>query len=820
LIDLTGAYEFNSIRNAKPNKAGLIQRAVLPLGDLVIFPNMITPISIEAKPAFQAAETAIARHQTIIGVAQRKPEIRNPKSNDLYTIGTEVAIGGFFATPDDPASVLGQGRRRVEVVEVVQSKPYMVVKARPLPESSEPTSKTAGIAKAVLDLLKRYVELSEDIPDDVIDYVLALDDPGQLADVITSTLNIPLAERQRVLELQDVDERLQYVARLLGHELSIVEVREEINSQIQQEMARGQREMYLREQMRVIQSELGEEDVFQQEVNDLRKQIDNAGLPDEVHEKALKELARLEMMPPMAPEVGIIHTYIDWLVSLPWVKKSEDNLDIAHAQKVLDDAHYGLTKVKDRILEHIAVRKLAAEKMKSPILCFVGPPGVGKTSMGKSIAQALGREFVRVSLGGVRDEAEIRGHRRTYIGALPGRILQTMRRAGTINPVFMLDEIDKLGVDFRGDPAAALLEALDPEQNNAYLDHYLDVTYDLSKVLFITTANDLSPLPEALEDRLEVIEFTGYIEEEKLEISRRFLIPKQFEANGLTDVKVSFETAALGTIIREYTYESGVRNLEREIANVCRKVARMVAEGKPYPTRIAAKQVEKYLGPPGYIAPHPNDKDRVGIVTGLVYTPAGGDIQTIEVSLVPGKGNLTMTGQLGDVLQESAQTAFSYMRSRAVDFNIPFDDFENYDVHVHMPEGSVPKEGSSAGITLATGIISVFTERKVRCDYAMTGEITLYGNILPIGGVKEKVLAARRARIKNVILPAENKKDLVDIPAKALRDMNIIFVDTMQQVLDLVLLEAPPKRQRDSKARPLNSDSQEHKRKGNKAKTS
>ncbi len=557
-------------------------------------------------------------------------------------------------------------------------------------------------------------------------------------------------------------------------------------------MERGQREVYLREQMRIIQTELGEGDIFQQEINDVREQIVNANLPAEIQEKALKELSRLMMMPPMAPEVGIIRTYIDWLVGLPWSKTSPDNLDIKNAQQVLDEDHYGLPKVKDRILEYIAVRKLASNKMKSPILCFVGPPGVGKTSLGKSIARALGREFIRVSLGGVRDEAEIRGHRRTYIGALPGRVLQTMRRAGTVNPVFILDEIDKLGADFRGDPSSALLEVLDPEQNNSFSDHYLEMPYDLSQVLFITTANDLDPIPDALLDRLEVIEFNGYTDEEKLAISRKFLLPTQLEAHGLQDAKITFDTKALKALIREYTYEGGVRNLNREIANVCRKIARQIAEEKPYTNKVTRQKVVELLGPPLFTNRLAHSENSIGLVTGLVWTYDGGDISVIEASVLPGKGNLLMTGQLGEVMQESVQAALSYVRSRARDFDIPNDDFENYDVHLHLPEGAIPKEGPSAGITLAIAMLSAFTERKVRSNYAMTGEITLRGKVLAVGGVKEKVLAARRAGITHVLLPTENKKDLADIPKEALKELHISFVADMQQVIDKVLLAPPP----------------------------
>ena len=692
--------------------------------------------------------------------------------------------------PDDSFSALGQGRRRVEIVRFVQARPYMIAKARPLAEVNPNTRKTNATMQAVLNLFKRAIELNDNIPEEVLLYALNANNPGWLADLITSTLTLPNEERQRLLETLNVEDRLDHVAELLGQELSVLELKDEITSQVHQEMDRTQREIYLREQLRIIQNELGEEDVFQQEINEVREQIIQAGLPQEVHEKAMKELSRLALMAPMAPEVGIVRTYIDWLTGVPWNKASDDQLEVAPAKAILEHDHYGLPKVKDRILEYIAVRKLAPEQQNSPILCFVGPPGVGKTSLGKSIASALGREFVRVSLGGVRDEAEIRGHRRTYIGALPGRIIQTMRRAGTVNPVFMLDEIDKLGMDFRGDPAAALLEILDPEQNFAFSDHYLDVPYDLSKVLFITTANDLDPLPPALLDRLELIEFSGYIEEEKIAIARQFLIPKALEVNGLGDHKVHFTDASLLSLIREYTYEAGVRNLNREIANVFRKIARLIAEEKRHPTTIEVKHLSRLLGPAPFDDIRANDKDEIGVATGMAWTPFGGDILTIEVQVLPGKGNLLLTGSLGDVMQESAQAALSYMRSRAEDLGVPHEDFENFDVHVHLPEGAVPKEGPSAGITLATTIISAFTERKIRSDFAMTGEITLRGKVLPVGGIKEKVLAARRALIKHIIMPKQNERDLVDVPKDARQDMNIYFVENMQQVLDLVLLPA------------------------------
>jgi ATP-dependent Lon protease len=796
-----GTSDFYNIPDTEPDSEGFITCPVVPLQGMVIYPHVVTPLFLDSKRAVAAAEAALDERRTIIGLAQRDPAAGNPSPDDLFTIGTEIALGRILRMPDETNSMLAQGRQRVEIIRIIQTEPYIIAQARPIQaDDHEPTPEQSTLMKAVVNMFRRAVDLNANIPEDVLIYALNAEDPGWLADLVASTLSLSTEERQRVLEIVDPGERLSHVAMLLSKELNVLEIEDEISAQVQQEMERGQREMYLREQMRVIQTELGEGDIFQQELDDVRNQIIEAHLPPEVHERALKELSRLSIMPPIAPEVGIIRTYIDWLTSLPWTKASEDNLDVANAQKVLDDEHYGLPKIKDRILEYIAVRKLAGRNMDSPVLCFVGPPGVGKTSLGKSIASALGREFVRVSLGGIRDEAEIRGHRRTYIGALPGRVIQTMKRAGTINPVFMLDEIDKLGMDFRGDPADSLLEVLDPEQNASFSDHYLEVPYDLSNVLFITTANDLDPLPPALLDRLEVIDFSGYIEEEKIAIATQFLIPKQLERHGLEGCDIRFDKAALETIIRDYTYEAGVRNLNREIANICRKLARQVAEGKRYTKHITPNLASKYLGPPYFIGTRSLDEDAVGVATGLVWTFGGGDITIFEVSLLPGKGNLMMTGNLGEVMQESAQAALSYVRSRAEDLDVPTDDFENYDVHVHVPEGAVPKEGPSAGITLAMALISAWTERKVRHDFAMTGEITLRGKVLPVGGVKEKVMAARRARIKNVILPANNQKDLADISKKALRDLRIHLVDNMQQVIDLVLLEPPVEgRKRDAR---------------------
>jgi ATP-dependent Lon protease len=797
-----GLHDFYNVRDAKVDANGLIEAALIPLRDLVLYPNMVTPLFIERERSLAAITAAQAREATIIAVAQINTNATDPIPNDLYVFGTEMALGRLMKMPDNSTSVLAQGRRRVEIVEFIQTEPYFRVKARPVFESTRKNRETEALMRAVLTLFEKCVALNNNLPEEAYVYAMNVDEPGWLADLIASTLDLGLEERQSILELIDPIERLHRISVLLGRELDVLELEEQINSQVQQEVDRSQREAFLREQMRVIQTELGEADLFQQELTELREKIDEAGMPDDIREKALKELSRLLLMPPMAPEVGIIRTYLDWLLDLPWTKASEDNLDIDHAAKVLDEEHFGLPRAKGRILEHIAVRQLAADKMKTPILCFVGPPGTGKTSLGRSIARALGREFVRVSLGGVRDEAEIRGHRRTYIGALPGRILQTMRRAGTINPVFMLDEIDKLGQDFRGDPSSALLEVLDPEQNNAFSDHYLDVNYDLSKVMFVTTANLLDPIPPALLDRLEVIEFAGYTEEEKLSIARRFLIPRQLEQHGLDEVGLRFDEKTLQNVIREYTYEAGVRNLEREIANICRKVARKVAAKKPFNKRIMPESLSRYLGPAQYLQSKLETTDQVGLVTGLAWTENGGDVMTVEVSLMTGKGNLTLTGQLGEVMQESAQAALSYTRSRAKALGIKDSVFEKMDIHLHVPEGAVPKDGPSAGITLAVALISALTGRKVYNNIAMTGEITLRGRVLPVGGVKEKVLAAHRAGIKRVIIPTHNQKDLAEMQRKVLRDLQLISVESMDEVLKYTLAPAEPTSKKTSTAKP------------------
>jgi ATP-dependent Lon protease len=749
---------------------------------------MVTPLFVGRDRSLRAVEAAMVNEGTIVVVAQKDDEVEEPDPDDLYIVGTEMTIARMWHLPDGTTNIWARGTRRVEVLDVVQVDPYIRVRVRPITEPSERSLSTQALMRAVLALFEKCVQLDRNIPEDAYVIAMNIDEPGWLADLIASALNIEVEKRQEILETFPPTTRLQRLSILLAQELDVLELEDRIHAQVQQEVDKSQREYFLRQQMKAIQTELGEIDGQLQEIDELKEKIAAAEMPEEARLKAEKELERLASMPPASPEMSVIRTYLDWLIELPWSNATENNMDISAADKALDDSHYGLTRAKERILEYIAVRKLAAEKMRSPILCFVGPPGTGKTSLGKAIAQALGRKFVRVSLGGIRDEAEIRGHRRTYVGAMPGRIIQTMRRAETINPLFMLDEIDKVGIDFRGDPSAALLEVLDPEQNHAFSDHYLDVCYDLSKVMFITTANILDPIPPALRDRMEVIEFPGYIEEEKLEIARRFLVPRQLMENGLDNTKLHFSDESLRQIIREYTYEAGVRNMEREIANVCRKIARRVADGKPVPQRVTAQSLLRYLGPPQFVYGLAEQEDEIGVAMSIAWTEAGGDIMPVEVTLMEGKGMLMLTGQLGEIMQESAQAALSYARSRAKELGINGRSFDKVDIHIHVPEGAIPKDGPSAGITMATALISALSRCPVRHDVGMTGEITLRGRVLPIGGFKEKVLAAHRAGLKTVILPKRNKKDMVEIPNKVKRDLEFIFVDQMREVLETALL--------------------------------
>ncbi|MEW5958603.1 MAG: endopeptidase La, partial [Chloroflexota bacterium] len=679
-----------------------LELPLLPVRDTVVFPRMLTPLYVGRDRSRLALEAAVDESNQLVVVTQRDADIDEPGADDVYAVGTLVIIGRMLKMPDNSTNILVQGHQRVEILEFIQEEPYPRVRVRRIYEDEDKDLSTEALMRAVLALFEKCVHLNRNVPDDAYVAAMNIDEPGWLADMVASVMDFDVEQRQQILDVADPTTRLQRLSIILAQELELLQLESHIQDQVQQEVDKGQREYFLREQMRIIQGELGEMDGQLAEINELRDKLAEIDLPEEVRAKADKELSRLAMMPLAAPEVGIIRTYLDWLIELPWTNATEDNTNILRVARALDDNHFGINKAKERILEHIAVRQRVGSKMRSPILCFVGPPGTGKTSLGRSIAEALGRKFVRISLGGIHDEAEIRGHRRTYIGALPGRIIQSMRRAGTINPLFMLDEIDKVGSDFRGDPSAALLEALDPEQNNSFSDHYVELPYDLSKVFFITTANVLYTVPSALRDRMEVIEFSGYIEEEKLAIARQFLIPRQIEQHGLGDVELKITDSALMGVIREYTYEAGVRNLEREIGQVCRKLTRRLAENKPIPRLVTRQTLAKYLGPPHFTEQRAEKEDEVGVATGIAYTEAGGDIMPIEVTLMPGKGQLTMTGQLGEIMQESAQAALSFVRSRAKDYGVKPTQFENSDIHLHVPEGAIPKDGPSAGVTMAT----------------------------------------------------------------------------------------------------------------------
>ena len=755
--------------------------AVLPLKGTVVLPSMVVPLGVGRPKSLAALESALAGDRQILLVAQKKDDQENPGPEDLYRTGTICRILQVGKQADGTVQVVVEGTARAIILEFAQTDPFFQVRVEPHVDPKEKSLEIEALMRGVTSQFERYARLSRSIPPEAFMLVMSSEEPGRLGDLVAQHLQLRVEERQRILEAAP-KERLELLSGILTKEINILELERKIQNRVRKQMEKSQREYFLKEQMKAIQHELGEKDERAAEVEEYRKKIEDAKLPDKVKEKALEELGRLEKMPPMVAEAVVVRTYLDWILALPWSVRTEDRLDIKAARKILDEDHYGLEKAKDRVVEYLAVRKLAPES-KAPILCFVGPPGTGKTSLGKSIARALGRKFVRVSLGGVRDEAEIRGHRRTYVGALPGRIIQGMRTAGSRNPVFMLDEIDKLGVDFRGDPSAALLEALDPEQNNAFSDHYLEMPFDLREVMFITTANILDTVPPALRDRLEVIRFSGYIEEEKHHIATQFLIPKQYKENGLRPDQIAFTDDALRHIIREYTREAGVRNLEREIATVCRKVAREVAEGDAVSVRVTRNSLHKFLGPTKFRYGVAEKEDETGASTGLVYTEQGGDIITVEATLVPGEGKLTLTGQLGDVMKESAQAALSYVRARARRLGVDDTFASHHDVHIHVPAGAVPKDGPSAGITMATALASALTGRVVKRDVAMTGEITLRGKVLPIGGVKEKVIAAHRAGIKTVIIPKENEKDLHEIPANVRKKLRFVFVENMDQVL-------------------------------------
>ncbi len=774
---------------------------VLLLRDIVIFPYMIAPLFVGREKSKNAIDQALSSNRMILLLTQKDMEVEDPKREDVYETGTVSLIMRMLKLPDGRVRILAQGliRARIETFEDDGNHISASLSVLHEPEKSEKTIESEALIRNVRTGLEKATSLGKSLPPEVLIIAANIEEPGRLADLAASNLELKVPEAQDILEIVEPEQRLRRVYELLTRELELLDVQSKISTEAKGEMDKLQKQYYLRQQIKAIQKELGEGSEIQEEIKSYQIKLKKLKVADEVREELEKQISRLAQMHPESAETAVVRNYLDWMFALPWNKSTVDNLDLRKAKKILDEDHYGLDKVKERILEYLGVRKLS-KSTKGPILCFVGPPGVGKTSLGRSIARALGRKFVRISLGGVHDEAEIRGHRRTYVGAMPGRIVQGIRRSGYDNPVFMMDEVDKIGADFRGDPSSALLEVLDPEQNNSFRDHYLGVPYDLSKVLFITTANLLDPIQPAFRDRMEVLELPGYTEEEKLEISARHLILKQIAENALSDKHIHFSNGAVKRIIELYTREAGVRNLEREIASVCRKVARKVAEGKKGLTRITAQNVESYLGPPKIFKDQLLQKDQVGIATGVAWTATGGEILFVEATKMPGKGSLSLTGSLGEVMKESAQAALSYARAHAREFNLDHRMFYQNDFHIHFPEGAIPKDGPSAGVTIATAFLSVCTNVKVRWDVAMTGEITLRGNVLPVGGIKEKVLAARRAGVKTMIMPKANKKDLTDVPKDVFRDMKFFFVEDVREVFGHALAK-PVSRKKPAKPR-------------------
>ncbi len=758
---------------------------MMPVRDMVIFPQMMQPFIVGREASVRALEEALAGEKKIFLATQHDASIDDPKPEEIFTVGTLANIVQSVKLPDGNIRVLVEGVERAKIVQLTSEEGFYRATLKILPGRAEPSPQIDQAVRRVNGLFEQYVKLSQSLNYDTMIAAARVEDPAKLSDTIAANLQIPVEEKQELLENFDVLDRLNRVAEVLESEIEKLNVDRNINTRVKRQMERAQKEYYLNEKLKAIHKELGRGE--KNELDDLKKKIDAAGMPKDVQEKAMQELKRLEMMPPMSAESTVSRSYLDWLLAVPWKKKSKEIRDIGVAEKILEEDHYGLEKVKERILEYLAVRQLV-KNPRGSILCLVGPPGVGKTSLAMSIGRATGRKFVRVSLGGVRDEAEIRGHRRTYIGALPGQIIQMMKKAGTVNPVFVLDEVDKMSMDFRGDPSAALMEVLDPELNHAFTDHYLDVEYDLSRVMFICTANVLHTIPQPLQDRMEVLRLAGYTEIEKREIAKRFLLKKQREGAGLTEENLQFSDDALKYIIRHYTQEAGVRNLEREIANVSRKISRrVVKEGRQIKIEVTPTNVNEFLGVIKFRELWAEKKNEIGLTTGLAWTEVGGQVLTTEAGLMHGKGRLTLTGKLGDVMQESAQAAMSYVRARTAAFGLPHDFYRHLDIHIHVPEGAIPKDGPSAGITICTAIVSALTHIPVRCDVAMTGEITLRGKVLPIGGVKEKVLAAHRLGIRTVLLPKDNEKDLGDIPADIQSTLVIQFVETMDEVLGLAL---------------------------------
>jgi ATP-dependent Lon protease len=779
---------------------------VLPLRDIVVFPFMIVPLFVSRDITISAVDHALATDRLVFLTAQKREDIDNPEIDDIYKVGCIGMIMRMRKLVDGRIKILVQGMHRARIKNVVRESPFLSVATEKVEDmaTEDQAVRVEAIMRTVKENMEKVINLGKQISPDILLVMGSIEDPGRLADLVATNLMSGIEAAQAVLETVDPLERLHMVNEVLDKEVKVLTMQAKIQNQAREEMSKSQRDYYLREQLRAIKAELGENDNNAKELEELRTKIEQAGMPKEARTEADKQLNRLTMMNSESSEASVIRTYLDWLVEIPWSKKTDDSVDIKRAREILDEDHYDLEKIKERILEFLGVRKLKGTH-KGPILCFVGPPGVGKTSLGKSIARAMSRNFVRMSLGGVRDEAEMRGHRRTYVGAMPGKIIQGLKQAGTRNPVFMLDEIDKLGSDFRGDPSSALLEVLDPEQNHSFVDHYINLSYDLRDVMFIATANVLDTIPPPLRDRMEIIQLSGYSSDEKLHIAKRYLVPKQIEENGLLPNQIRIQDSALKYIIHHYTRESGLRNLERTIGAICRKLALEIAEGKREKRDITPRTVSAFLGPEVFVDTEEEHEDQIGVAAGLAWTPVGGEILYIEARLMPGRGNLTLTGQLGDVMKESAQAAWSYMRSKADLYGISLDTFENSMVHIHVPAGAIPKDGPSAGVTMATVLFSVLTGRKVRHDVAMTGEVTLTGKVLPIGGLKMKLLAALRAGIKTVVVPARNRKDYMEIPPHIRRHLNAVFVEKIDQVLATTIAEGeaivkPAKRPEKAKA--------------------
>ncbi|HEV8344085.1 MAG TPA: endopeptidase La [Candidatus Binatia bacterium] len=779
-------------KDDKEKGDSLLGVPLLPLRDIIVFPHMVVPLFVGRQRSIKALEEATQKQGPIFLSSQRDAKTNEPTENDIYRIGTLGTVVQMLKLPDGTVKVLIEGKKRGRIARYLDHPDFFLVEVEEIDEIVERNMEVEALVREVHTTFENYVKLKKKIPPEMVTSVASIDDPGRLSDTVVAHLGIKLEDRQNLLETLNATERLEKVLGHMRAEIEILEVERRIRSRVKKQMERSQKEYYLNEQMRAIQKELGEKDEFKNEIQEIEDKIKQKKLSAEARDKVEKELKKLKMMSPMSAEATVVRNYIDWILSLPWNEFTDDKLDIKEAERVLEEDHYGLEKVKQRILEYLAVQSLVG-KMKGPILCLVGPPGVGKTSLGRSIARATGRKFVRVSLGGVRDEAEIRGHRRTYIGALPGKIVQSMKKAGSSNPVFLMDEVDKMSTDFRGDPSSALLEVLDPEQNFAFNDHYLDLDYDLSKVMFITTANMLDRIPRPLQDRMEIIRIAGYTEMEKLNIAKRYLVEKQRESNGLKPENVAFTDSSILGLIRHYTKEAGVRNLDRELASICRKVAvEVVKKDRNAKITVTGKSLHKYQGPPKYRYGKAEIEHRIGVTTGLAWTELGGELLATEVTIMPGKGQLIVTGQLGDVMKESAQAAMSYVRSRAEELGLEKDFYQKIDVHLHVPEGSIPKDGPSAGITMATSLVSALIRVPVRHDLAMTGEITLRGRVLPIGGLKEKVLAAHRGGIKAVLIPEENEKDIEEIPATILKTVDLVIVSHMDEVLKRALMLEDP----------------------------